>query len=342
MGLFNTGAGLTSTLGATKNAIGAFSSGLSAASNFGNAIKNIDSVEGFAKSIRDFNLPAAGETIGDVMDAVSDFVDPTYDNDWRVRLSIAKWVAFRKSPVLQPLIDSGGLIFPYTPTINISSSAKYQPINTTHTNNTFFAYQHSDPGTITISAPMYVEDTTQGLYWIAMVHYLRSLTKMFTGSDPKAGNPPPVVFLNGYGNYVFKNVPVVIQSMKLDLDNKSDYIGVNVVGSAAGGVQSVSDGIGELADTVGGLFGGSGGGLGSLVGSATSIISSVAGGVSNVAGLMNSIGLGGTTSGGVTHVPTKSQFTVTLQPIYSRNAVRTFSLDRFVAGGYLKNTYGWI
>lgn len=341
MGLFDTGASLTSTLGATTNAIGAISSGINSAVNFGNALKNIDSVESFAKSVRDFNLPSAGETIGDVLDAVSDFVDPKYDNDWRVRLSIAKWVSFRKSPVLQPLLDAGGLIFPYTPSINISSSAKYQPINTTHTNNTFYAYQHSDPGTISITAPMYVEDSTQGLYWIAMVHYLRSLTKMFTGSDPKAGNPPPVVFLNGYGNYVFKNIPVVVEQIKVDLDSKSDYISVNVVGSAAGAVQGVSEGIGGLAGAIGGLAGSVGGGLGSIVGQATSIVSSVAGGVSDVAGLLNSIGVGGQISGGVTHVPTKSQFSVTLRPVYSRSAVRTFSLDRFVSGGYLNNPYGW-
>ena len=53
-------------------------------------------------------------------------------------------------------------------------------------------------------------------------------------------------------------------------------------------------------------------------------------------------GIGGTTSGGVSHVPTKSSFTVKLKPMYSRNSARNFSLDRFVQGGYLNNSFGYI
>lgn len=344
MGLFDSGAGFNSTMSAATNAVGAIGSGISAGMGALNAIQNADftSVEGIASAIRSVNLPAMGETIGDIVDAVSEFTEPSYDNDWRVRLSLAKWVAFKKSPVLQPLKDAGGLIFPYTPSINIHSGASYQKIQTTHSNNTMYSYQSSDPGVIKITAPMYVEDQTQGLYWIAMVHYLRSLTKMFAGSDPKAGNPPPIVFLNGYGNYVFKNIPVAVQSMDVTLDSKCDYIGVNVVGSAAGGVQSAAESIEGFSDALGGALGGIGGGLGSMVGSATSIVSSIAGGVGNVAGALGTFGIGGTTSGGVTHVPTKSSFTVTLQPMYSRNSVRTFSLDRFVTGGYLNNPFGYL
>ena len=227
---------------------------------------------------------------------------------------------------------------PYTPEINIASGAKYTDVQTTHTNYTFRAFQNSDPGEITISAPMNVEDATQGLYWIAAVHYLRSLTKMFTGSDPKAGNPPPIVFLNGYGNYVFKNVPCVVTSFSTTLGKECDYIGVNVVGSAAGQVQGVADAIGGISSSIGGALGGSIPGLSGI----TSTVSNLAGGVGNVAGLLGSFGIGGTTSGGVSHVPTKSNFTVKLKPIYSRNSARTFSLDRFVQGGYLNNSFGYI
>jgi hypothetical protein len=185
---------------------------------------------------------------------------------------------------------------------------------------------------------MNVEDSTQALYWIAAVHYLRSLTKMFAGTDPKAGNPPPVIFLNGYGNYIFKNVPVVVTSFSTSLDADCDYIGCNVVGSMAGAIEGVSGGIGGLADSIGSALGGSVSGLGSI----TNGISTIAGGVGQIAGLAGSLGLGGTTSGGVTHVPTKSSFSVTLQPVYSRNSARNFSLDRFVQGGYLNNSFGYI
>ena len=342
MGLFDSGANLSSTLSNIGNLATAGVNGFNAASRLGSAISSGFNSEGgnnIAGAIRSINLPAAGEAIGDIMGAISAFTEDTYANDWRVRLSLANWTSFKGSPVLQPLKDAGGLIFPYTPRINISSGATYSPIETVHSNYKFNAFKTSNPGTIKINAPMYVSDPTEGLYWIAMVHYLRSLTKMFSGSDSKAGNPPPIIMLNGYGNYVFKNIPVVVTQMEVSLDDKCDYIGVNVVGSAAGGIEGTAESIGGLANVIGGAFGGA---FGGAVGSATSIISTVAGGVGQVAGLLGSLGLGGTTGGGVAHVPTKSTFSVTLQPMYSRNSVRKFSLDRFVGGGYLNNNFGYV
>jgi hypothetical protein len=320
------------TATASQNLIGAVGQGVNVASNLAGAISSSEG--GFMSAIRSVNLPEAGEAIGDIIGAVSSFGGDAAANDWRVRLSLANWTAFKTSPVLKPLKDAGGLIFPYTPDINISSSATYSKIQTTHTNYTFQAFQHSDPGAITISAPMNVEDATQGLYWIAAVHYLRSLTKMFTGSDPKAGNPPPVIMLNGYGNYVFKNVPVVVTAISIALNAQCDYIGVNVVGSAAGGIQGLGSSIGGLAESLGSSIPG--------ISDITNSVSSIAGAVGDIAGVAGSLGLGGTTSGGVSHVPTKSMFTVTLQPVYSRNSSKNFSLDRFVTGGYLNNQFGYI
>ena len=335
---------LTSTLGASQNLLGA-------ATSAGGYIKNLDLSGALDKAmsgdimgaIRSVDLPAAGEAVGDIISAVSTFGGDANANDWRVRLSLANWSSFQSSPVLQPLKDAGGLIFPYTPTIAMNSGAKYDAIPTTHTNYTFQAFKNSDPGQITITAPMNVEDPTQGLYWIAALHYLRSLTKMFAGLDPKAGNPPPIVFLNGYGNYVFKNVPVVVTQVQMTLDDKCDYIGVNVVGSAAGAAQGLADSVGGLAGSLGGIAssvigGDTGSGIGSLLGG----VSSIAGGIGQVAALAGTFGLGGSISGGVSHVPTKSTFTVTLQPIYSRTSARNFSLDRFVQGGYLNNSFGYI
>ena len=335
MGLFDTGAGLASTLGKSANAIGAIGSAVGTASRLSSAISAGFNGGGIASAIRAINLPAAGEAIGDVLGAVAEFTDSDNANDWRVRLSMAKWTSFRGSPVLKPLKDAGGLIFPYTPKINISSAATYGTIPTIHTNYTFQNFRSSDPGTISITAPMYVSDSAEGLYWIAMVHYLRSLTKMFTGNDPKAGNPPPVIMLNGYGNYVFKNVPVIVKTMTVSLENTCDYISVPVVGSAAGEIEALADSIGGTASALGGLFGGS-------VASVAGAVGSIAGGIGQVAGLAGSLGFGGSVSGGTAHVPTKSSFSVTLQPIYSRNSSRKFSLDRFVSGGYLNSPFGYI
>ena len=327
---------LMQTVASSENLIGAASRGVNAASNLASALSTGYNQDpgGVMSAIRAVNLPEAGEAIGDIASAVSSFGGDANPADWRVRLSLANWTSFKGSPVLKPLKDAGGLIFPYTPSINIVSSATYSKVETTHTNYTFQAFKNSDPGQITITAPMNVEDATQGLYWIAAVHYLRSLTKMFAGSDPKAGNPPPIVFLNGYGNYVFKNVPVVVTSFNTTLGGECDYIGVNVVGSMAGAIEGVSDSIGGLAGSLGSAIPG--------LGDITNTVSSVAGTVGSIAGLAGSLGLNGTTSGGVSHVPTKSSFSITLQPVYSRTSARNFSLDRFVGGGYLNNSFGYI
>lgn len=322
MGLFDSGS-ISSSIGAAQGAIGAVGGLVNAGGNIASALS-----AGRAVDIMPFV-----EGIGDLASAVASFNDGESD-DWRVRLSLPTWPSFRSSPVLAPLKDAGGLIFPYTPEIYISSGAKYTAIPTVHTNYSFQAYQNSDPGEIKITAPMFCEDATQALYWIAMIHYLRSLTKMFAGSDAKAGNPPPLVMLNGYGNYVFKNVPVVVKNFSTNLGKDCDYISCDVVGSAAGAVEGVADSIGGLADTLGGAI--------PRLGGITSAVSSIAGGVGQIAGIAGTFGLGGSVSGGVTRVPTKSSFSITLQPVYSRQSARKFSLDRFVQGGYLNSSFGYV
>jgi len=62
------------------------------------------------------------------------------------------------------------------------------------------------------------------------MHYLRTMTKMFygEGSGSLQGNPPPIVKLNGYGDYVFNQVPVVIQSFMIDMPQDVDYIEASI------------------------------------------------------------------------------------------------------------------
>lgn len=334
---FTSGQNLQTKIGAGVAVFGAAAQAANTAQSLGAALSGfsgVASADGVGAALRSLNLPAAGEAIGDVMSAVTAFGGDENANDWRVRLSLPNWTSFRSSPALKPLREAGGLVFPFTPKISIKSGAQYSAEPLVHTNFPFNAYKNSNPGTIEINAPMAVEDPAQALYWIASVHYLRSIAKMFSGSDPKAGNPPPIVFLNGYGNYVFKNVPVAIQSFSCTLPNDVDYIACDVVGSAAGNIAGLADSVGGLADTLGGAIDG--------ISPIASTISSIAGGVGQVAGLLGSFGVGGTTSGGQAHVPTKSEFSITLIPMYSRTSARKFSLDRFASGGYLNSPVGYI
>jgi hypothetical protein len=300
--------------------MGLASIGAAVTAGIGTAGNALDYISGR----RALTLPRAGELIGDVLSEVA-MVEDAFIDDWRVRLSLPTWPSFRGSPVLQPLADAGGLIFPYTPSISISSSANYQKMNPIHSNFAFQTFQHSEPGEITINAPMNVEDQEQGLYWIAALHYCRSVTKMFSGYDPKAGNPPPIVMLNGYGSYVFNNVPVVVKSFSTQLTAECDYIPVNTNTSLAGVVGSIASGVGSIASA----FGASG-------------VSDIADEVEKVATLANAVGAGISVDGGIAYVPTKSSFTITVCPAYSRTSARKFSLDNFVAGAYLNNYFGYV
>jgi hypothetical protein len=321
MGLFNSAQGVNRTLGAVQSAFGVLGTANS-------VVENLKGVTATLDGIRSIDLPAAGELTGDIMSAVASFGGgDAPSNDWRARLSLPLWPSFRKSAVLEPLKAAGGLVFPYTPTITMNQSSTYTPVSAVHSNYNFNAYKNSDPGTISIVAPMYCEDSAQALYWVAALHYLRAASKMFNGNDPKAGNPPPIVKFNAYGNYVFHNVPVVITAINISLPNDCDYIGCNVTGSAAGAVAGMADSLGDFANMFGSNLDG---------------LSDVFGGVSQIAGLLGTFGVGGTTSGGITHVPTKSTFTVTLKPQYSRTSVRKFSLDQFVTGGYMNGSTGYI
>ena len=177
---------------------------LSTAGRLAGALNNLSNPAALISSLRSINLPRGGEAGSSSAAGVS-FGGADASNDWRVRLSIPP--AFSSSPMLSPLVQAGGLVFPYTPSIAISSSASYGEENFTHSNYGFVYYQNSKVNTISINGAFNVEDGAQAMYWLAAVHCLRSATKMFTGEGDLQGNPPPIFKLNGYGDFVFKNIP---------------------------------------------------------------------------------------------------------------------------------------
>jgi hypothetical protein len=52
---------------------------------------------------------------------------------------------------------------------------------------------------------------------------------MAYGNSSNQGAPPPVVQLNGYGSFVFKNVPVVVQQFTCELPEDVDYIYISAL-----------------------------------------------------------------------------------------------------------------
>jgi hypothetical protein len=98
----------------------------------------------------------------------------------------------------------------------------------THSNYPFYAYAYSELPSFTVTGEFPVQNFEDAQYWVAMLHFFRSVTKMFfgapKGNDADKGNPPPILQLNGYGNYVFHNVPVVVTMFNVDMRADVDYI----------------------------------------------------------------------------------------------------------------------
>jgi hypothetical protein len=162
-------------------------------------------------------------------------------DDWRVKLSLP--ATFPSDTILSPLVETGGLVFPYTPTILIQHTATYNSLQPIHTNYPFYNYQSSQIEDIVITGDFFCENAKDAQYWVAMLHYLRSVTKMAYGQSPDTGSPPPVVRLNGYGEFVFPNVPVVIRNFTVDLPADVDYIKTQIseeITEEADGSTSVS------------------------------------------------------------------------------------------------------
>jgi hypothetical protein len=309
-------ASIARTAGTTARTIGSgISAGLGLAANLGAALNNISDPQKLLSSLRSIGLPPGGNILGSFGGASASFSD---GQDWRVRLSLPPGTFFDKSPVLKPLIDAGGLIFPYTPSITMSGAASYGDQSPVHQNFGFFAYENSKVDQISIQGTFYSEDGVQAAYWLAVVHFLRSATKMFSGQSENAGNPPVILKLNGYGDYVFKNIPVVVKSFQIGLPADVNYITTKVgaPGSQTSSRPSLSI-PGLQNNIVGGAFG------------APPLPSSSS--LTNQGPPM-----------GTTHVPTKSEITITLQPVYSRETVRQFSLQKFVNGEYVNNPVGFV
>jgi len=169
------------------------------------------------------------------------------EKDWRVKLSLPSDF---KGDIIKPLMETGGLCFPYTPSIIVNHTANYSPSNPVHTNYTINSYNYSTVDQIQINADFFVQNALEARYWVAAVHYFRSVTKMKYGeSSSGAGSPPPVVLLNGYGDFVFKNVPVIVTQFQFDMPNDVDYISCSLEEPAAYDDASVSYGTTGWAPT---------------------------------------------------------------------------------------------
>lgn len=151
------------------------------------------------------------------------------NGDWRVRLSLAPGARYLYNVdgdpgILQPLAVTGGVIFPYTPRIEMSYKADYESYALTHSNYRGYFYKSSSVDPVNMTATFTAQDSAEANYLLAVIHFFRSVTKMFYGKDAQRGAPPPLVYLTGLGQYQFNGHPCVVTSFNYQLPSDVDYI----------------------------------------------------------------------------------------------------------------------
>jgi len=231
-------------------------------------------------------------------------------NDWRVRVSIspnAKILYWSSNAgILQPLKNTNGFIFPYVPQVTVTHNANYSTVPLTHANYAQYFYESSAVGSISISGDFTVQSAAEGKYFLAALYFFRAITKMFYGlSADYQGSPPPIVYLDGYGQHYLPHVPCVATSFTHTMPQDVDYMEVATT-------QSISSS--TTSSTL------QGPGFGSIT------LPSVPG---------TNAGSGITTqsvNNAFNRVPTVSTFNLTLQPIMSRTQAIGFDYAKFAAG----------
>tara|TARA_R110000868_G_scaffold66245_1_gene197411 strand:+ start:749 stop:2635 length:1887 start_codon:yes stop_codon:yes gene_type:complete len=267
--------------------------------------------------------------------------------DWRVRLRLAPNANYLyKVPaskdgsggpgILAPLAATDGVVFPYTPAIETSYQAKYANYDLTHSNYRGYFYQNSSVENITIKGTFTAQDTREAAYLLAVIHFFKSVTKMFYGQDAEAGTPPPLVYLSGFGKYQFNESPCVVTTFGYSLPTDVDYIranGFNNIGLNMENRRNQS----------------SGPAIGGSLGTVVAILDRLSNaGLSN-GSLTNrpspsqvNQNVTNQTSINSTYVPTKMEISITLLPMQTRNQVsKQFSLKSFANGSLLAGGGFW-
>ena len=184
------------------------------------AANEIYDTENYVSNLRKRNLPAGANPTP--LPFVTARWKATGAPDWRVKLSIPSGVGF--GALHGSLARTGGMMFPYTPNITFGTGADYSEMTPTHALYPYVVYQNSRVTDISISGTFTCQNTEEATYIIAAQHYFSTMTKSAYAGSANQGSPPPIVFLNGYGQYMFQNVPVVVGSWNINLPADPDYI----------------------------------------------------------------------------------------------------------------------
>jgi hypothetical protein len=248
------------------------------------------------------------------------------NGDWRVRLRLAPQANYLyKSPtpgIMKPLAVTDGIIFPYTPQIDTNYRANYETYDLTHSNYRGYFYKNSYVDAINLKAIFTAQDTADANYLLAVITFLKSVTKMFYGQDAQRGAPPPVVYLTGLGDYQFREHSCLVSQFTYTLPDNVDYIRAGSPNNVGLNLTSIRDRQSVATNSI----------FGSLNRLANAFLTK--GAITGPAA-PPTLGLNRPT-----YVPTKMEISLTLLPIQSRQQVsKQFSVKEFANGNLIKGGF---
>jgi hypothetical protein len=302
----------------------------------GEAGINIDQIPPDQTAAETARLSRQANATGLVQEARADAikvvqVNQNIQEDWRVRLHLAQnanylYLASKPGDLLYPLRQTKGVIFPYTPAISVAYTASYPAQEITHSNYKVFQYKGSSVDQVNINGEFTAQDNSEANYLLAVIHFFRSVTKMFYGQDqnPNPGVPPPLCYLSGLGQFQFNNHALVVSGFTYELPTDVDYIRAGSPTTIAG---TPLNNLGDQSE-----------------GSTNA---------STVRRNTNGVPVGGKpfapmfqqqstylSNSNVTYVPTKMKMSITCYPVVSRNQVSNdFSLKKYATGELLKGGF---
>ena len=174
-----------------------------------------------------------------------------------------------------------------------------------------------------MTATFTAQDTKEAEYMLAVIHFFRSATKMFYGQDaPGRGSPPPLVYLQGLGEYQFNLHPCLISQFTYNLPNDVDYIRARSPNLVGTNLQIKRDRKTNPTNPFSAAI------------ARLNAIGQPKGGI-NIPPAPPTLG-----TNSPTYVPTKIDIQLTLLPTQTRQQVsQEFSLQKFANGNLLKGGF---
>ncbi len=241
---------------------------------------------------------------GNVKFGSNDGVNGATDTDWRVKVSInpTASILYKDSNpgILKILGETDGVIFPYVPSVTVSHSANYGSTPLTHTNYANFFYESSSVAAISITADFTVQNSKEAEYFLAIIYFFRACTKMFYGESGDYQGSPP---------------PIVYL----------DGYGAHYLPHVPCVVTSFSHTMPPDVD---------------YIEYATAFQDSSGYTYDSLGNPVSETGASEQSLPSRTRVPTASQFSLTLQPVYSRTAQRQFDYAAFARGDLISKQGG--